>query len=74
MLAEQAGTAARKSGRKTVGQSEIAGVLYGARCADLMWFLHGDLPRVSVQYLTRAARTHTLTHHRGRCASEVVAC
>jgi histone H3/H4 len=48
MLTEQSVVAARKSQRKGVGQVELASVLYGARCADLMQFCHSDLKQATL--------------------------
>ena len=48
MLSEQTALTARKGKRKAVGQHDLASVLYGARCADLMSFCHADLPQAEL--------------------------
>ena len=45
MLAEQTALNARRTKRKGVNQTDVAAVLYGARCADLLQFLHMDMPQ-----------------------------
>ena len=45
MLTEQSAVAARKAKRKSVTTIDLAAVVYGSRCADLMHYCHADMPQ-----------------------------